>query len=447
MTLVAPLASVATTLPSSPPVTMRDPSAALARMPPPCAATRRSPSAAANNSVSSPRTNTGVAPRKCTPTTGAPASMRRTRSAREGSRSDGMDTLSDAAFEALPDLLLRQLAADEDDAAFALLAILPRALMIAVEDHVHALEHEALGVVLEGEDALAAQDVLAFGRHQVLHPGKELVRVQRLVRPQRYGLHVFVVVVLEAVAMTVAMMVMIVPMMIVVVMMMIVVIGGLQELRLDVEDAVEVEGIAAEHLGDVDLRTLGTMQPRIRVQAPDARLELEQLARLHEIGLVDQNHVGKGDLVLGLRRVLQAVLQPFGVGDRHHGVELGLGADRLVHEKGLRHWRRIGQARRLDDDGVELAFPSHQPVDDAHEVAAHGAADAPVVHLEHFFVGVHHQLVVDADLAELVDDHGVLLAVRFGQDAVEQRGLAGAEIAGKHGDGDFLRSRLGGHRQ
>ena len=120
----------------------------------------------------------------------------------------------------------------------------------------------------------------------------------------------------------------------------------------------------------------------------------------------------------------------------------------LVHEEGLRHRRGVGEAGGFDDDGVELAFSSHEPVDDAHQVAAHGAADAAVVHLEDFLVGVDHQLVVDADLAEFVDDDGVFLAVRLGQDAVEQRGLAGAEIAGEHGDGDFGGgSGVGGHER
>ena len=142
---------------------------------------------------------------------------------------------------------------------------------------------------------------------------------------------------------------------------------------------------------------------------------------------------------------LSRSLEPLGVGDRDHRVEFGLGADRLVHEEGLRHRRGVGEPRGLDDDGVELALAPHQPVDDAHQVAAHGAADAAVVHLEHFFVGVDHQLVVDADLAEFVDDDGVFLAVRLGQNAVEQRGLAGAEIAGEHGDGDFGGGGGGGH--
>ncbi len=39
------------------------------------------------------------------------------------------------------------------------LALSPVALHVPVEDHVHALEDEALGLVREGDDPLAAQDV------------------------------------------------------------------------------------------------------------------------------------------------------------------------------------------------------------------------------------------------------------------------------------------------
>ena len=110
----------------------------------------------------------------------------------------------------------------------------------------------------------------------------------------------------------------------------------------------------------------------------------------------------------------------------------------LVDEEGLGHRAGIGQAGGLDDDGVEAALAALRirPWTHADQVAAHRAADAAVVHLEHFFVGADDQVVVDADLAELVDDHGVALAVVLGEDAVEQRGLAGAEVAGEDGDGD-----------
>src|SRR5262249_51245668 len=63
---------------------------------------------------------------------------------------------------------------------------------------------------------------------------------------------------------------------------------------------------------------------------------------------------------------------------------------------------------------------------------------AAVVHLEHFLVGADDEVVVDADLAELVDDDGELLPVWFGQDAVQEGGLAGAQIAGEHGDGNLV---------
>ena len=101
------------------------------------------------------------------------------------------------------------------------------------------------------------------------------------------------------------------------------------------------------------------------------------------------------------------------------------------------------QSRGLDDDAVELVAAAHQAADDADQVAAHRAADAAVVHLEHLLVAVHDEVVVDAEFAELVDDDRVFLAVVLAQDPVEQRGLAGAEVAGQHGDGD-----LGvGHRE
>ena len=117
--------------------------------------------------------------------------------------------------------------------------------------------------------------------------------------------------------------------------------------------------------------------------------------------------------------------------------EIGIDNDLIIgaDEEGLRHRRRIGQPRGLDDDGVELALALHQAVENADEVAAHGAADAAIVHLVDFLVGLDDQIIVDADLAEFIDDDGVFLAVGLGQDAVEKGGLARAEIAGENGDG------------
>ena len=71
---------------------------------------------------------------------------------------------------------------------------------------------------------------------------------------------------------------------------------------------------------------------------------------------------------------------------------------------------------------------------DAIIVETTGLADpAPVA--QTFF---DDEVVIDADFAELVDHDGVALAVVLAEDAVEERRLAGAEIAGEHGDGDLV---------
>src|SRR5262245_31797372 len=124
---------------------MRFPSQILSRTAPAWITTRRSPSSPTNSSASSPSTNTGVDPRKCAPTTGAPAFAERTRSASEGIGICVSLTLGDAAFKALTNSVFWQITPDEDDAAVALLIRTPRPLVVAVKTQGHALEHEALG--------------------------------------------------------------------------------------------------------------------------------------------------------------------------------------------------------------------------------------------------------------------------------------------------------------
>ena len=214
-----------------------------------------------------------------------------------------------------------------------------------------------------------------------------------------------------------------------------------EEIRLEFEDTVEIERAALQNIRQRHLAAFGAVQLGIRIDAAYPAFDLGQFGRGHQIGLVEHDDVGEGDLVLGLGRILQPLAQPFGVGDRNHGIKPRIILHVLVDEKGLRDRRRIGNARSLHDDGVELALALHQAFENAHEVAAHRAADAAVVHFEYFLVRADDQVVVDADLPELVDDHGVFLAVIFRQDTIQQRGLACAEIAREHGHGDFRRGR------
>src|SRR5580704_7369223 len=110
----------------------------------------------------------------------------------------GEGELGRAALETFGDLFARQIAADEDDAALPLLVFFPRPLVVAVEDHMHALKDEALLVVLKRENALAAQNIGAFLLHQILHPREEFVGIEWLVAFERNRLHVLVVIVLQA---------------------------------------------------------------------------------------------------------------------------------------------------------------------------------------------------------------------------------------------------------
>src|SRR5262249_564751 len=64
--------------------------------------------------------------------------------------------------------------------------------------------------------------------------------------------------------------------------------------------------------------------------------------------------------------------------------------------------------------------------------------DAPVVHLEDLFLGRDDEVLIDADLAELVLDDRDALAVLCGEDVVEERGFAGPEKPGQHGDRDAI---------
>ena len=77
---------------------------------------------------------------------------------------------------------------------------------------------------------------------------------------------------LQTVPVTMVMMVVMAVIMIVVM----VIVPDFEELRLDLQDTVEIEGAAFEHVRQRDLAALGAMQFGIRIDAPDARLDLDR---------------------------------------------------------------------------------------------------------------------------------------------------------------------------
>src|SRR3954466_2888579 len=108
-----------------------------------------------------------------------------------------LSSRGNTALKAVADQLLRQFAADEDGAVSPPFVVLPLTLMVALEHHVDALEHVAIVVAGKGQDALRTQDLLSLLGDEVLPPRHELGRIERLIRSQRQGLHLLVVVVLQ----------------------------------------------------------------------------------------------------------------------------------------------------------------------------------------------------------------------------------------------------------
>src|ERR1700694_2027736 len=155
-----------------------------------------------------------------------------------------LSSRGDTALETVADDLLRQFAADEDETALARFAVLPGPLVIALEHHVHALKHVTVVIVAERQNSLRAQNLLALAGDQVLQPRHEFGRIERLVRPQRQRLHVLVVIMFQAAMAVAVMMVMAVMIMV----MMIVAVAGIEKLRLEFEDAIEIEGAALQHV-------------------------------------------------------------------------------------------------------------------------------------------------------------------------------------------------------
>ena len=189
--------------------------------------------------------------------------------------------------------------------------------------------------------------------------------------------------------------------------MIMVVIVLIEKMRIVFQRPFQIEGALVEHLRQVDLGALGPVDAGGRVDGADGRLDLRQFFRGHQVGLVQEHDVGKGDLVFGFATILQAQRQVLGIDQCDDGIEFGLGAHIVIHEEGLGDGHRVSKAGRFDDDPIEAAGAAHQAFNDADQVAAHGATDTAIVHLVDFFVGLDNQVVVDADLAEFVDDDGI----------------------------------------
>ena len=328
-------------------------------------------------------------------------------------------------------------AANKNKAALAAVIGGPRAGGPPFHDHVNALHHKLLVYALQVEDSLVAQQILPFRGNQGLHPVFKAERIKRLVGCQRDRMDgrvmAFCLVRVGMMFMgAVFIMAMVVMRVIVVVF-----IFGDEEIGVVAQNAVKVEAAFVQHIGKGNLAALGLDDAGMGIGDADAGFNQGQFGFGHKVGLVEQDDIGKGNLLFGFLCVGKALHQVAGI---HHGydtVEPCAFLQVIIHEKGLRHRAGIGQTGGFNDDGVKLALALQQVAQYPDEVAPYPAAQAAIVHLEHFLVRADDKVIVNPDLAELIDDDGVFAAMRLAEDAVEEGGLSGSEIAGQHGNGDF----------
>src|SRR6202000_1530297 len=86
---------------------------------------------------------------------------------------------------------------------------------------------------------------------------------------------------------------------------MIVIVAVMQEVRLELQDALQVERALVEDGVELDLALLRAMDAGVAGDRLDLCLDLLELVLAREIGLVEQDHVGERDLLLRLAALLK----------------------------------------------------------------------------------------------------------------------------------------------
>ena len=144
-----------------------------------------------------------------------------------------------------------------------------------------------------------------------------------------------------------------------------------------------------------------------------------------QVGLGHQQAVGDRGLFDGLLMAGQALGTAQAVDRGDHPVQAVTLDEQGIGHQGLQDWRRIGEPRGLDHQGPKgrhlASYPLLiEPAQGLDQITANAAAEAAAVQQHRLLVDSFHQQVIQADLAELVDDHRGLRHGRVGQQMSQQ---------------------------
>ena len=183
---------------------------------------------------------------------------------------------------------------------------------IAFQQHVHGLENQPPVFSFDVDDAFGAQNIRALRLHHIGQPVAHLAAVHRLVGSKRNAADAGVVL------MVMRMMGVIVVVVVAVLVMHVsgFAMPGIEEVRLQRDDAVDVEAAASKHLVERHIGALRTVDRRQGVKPAQPRFDLAQFAVADELGLVQHDLVGEGDLLGGLAAVGEPQQDVLGINHR-----------------------------------------------------------------------------------------------------------------------------------
>ena len=213
----------------------------------------------------------------------------------------------------------------------------------------------------------------------------------------------------------------------------------LQEVGVDVQFGIQVEALQVKHFGNRHFPEMHALLGCARIHVLDAVGQGICFVFGDQIGFADENLVGKTHLAACFLALVELLFTVLGIDQGQDGVEQVKLGNLVVHEEGLRDRAWIGQAGGFDHHAFEIQGAClallGQVGQGLAQIFPDGATDAAIAHLNNVLLGVGHQnVVVDVFFAEFVLDHSNALAVGFGEDAFEQRGLAAAQKTGEDGD-------------
>ena len=210
-----------------------------------------------------------------------------------------------------------------------------------------------------------------------------------------------------------------------------------------------VEERCTEQLVRVDRAEADAADRRAGVERAKAILERLDCAGLGKVGLGDQAPVRDRCLAERHALVVEVTEAVHGVDGGDDRVETRRQAKPRVRHQAMEEGNGIGKAGRLHHDPARpVLFAPGQRPHRLHQIIARRAAEAAIGEEADVVCadGVGEDGIVDADLAEFVDDHRGPRHCRLPEQCGNQRGLAAAEEAGDDRYRDpFARRGVAGH--